>query len=47
MAFFKYMSSVLTKAEFKYFLAVAGSAMVALLLGGMLAVSYRSVSLLH
>ena len=40
VAFFKYMSSVLTKAEFKYFLMVAGTIMVAAVLVIMLAISY-------
>merc|ERR1711936_180951 len=40
IAFFKYMSSVLTKAEFKYFLMVAGTIMFAAVLVIMLAISY-------
>merc|ERR1719270_2719056 len=40
VGFFKYMSSVLTKAEFKKFLMVAGTLMVAAVLVVMLAISY-------
>merc|ERR550532_2302671 len=40
VAFFKYMSSVLSKAEFKYFLMVAGTIMVGAVLVVMLAISY-------
>merc|ERR1719228_2010020 len=40
VAFFKYMSSILTKAEFKYFLAVAGSVMVTAVILVMLGISY-------
>jgi dolichyl-diphosphooligosaccharide--protein glycosyltransferase len=40
VAFFQYMNSVLTKAEFKYFLAVAGTIMVSAVILDMLAISY-------
>merc|ERR1711936_183910 len=40
VGFFKYMSSVLTKAEFNKFLMVAGTLMVAAVLVVMLAISY-------
>merc|ERR1712126_263014 len=40
VAFFKYMNSILTKTEFKYFLVVAGSAMVSAVILVMAAISY-------